>query len=120
MKIGELAARTGASVRSIRHYEEEGLLRAERGPNRYRDFGEPAVERVQRIRVLLRNGFTIDEIRSVAVDLDDTNLGSVCADVVRLYVAKLAELDARIAEMRALQRRIRGRLGEIERQRTAT
>ena len=120
MKIGELATRTGASVRSIRHYEAQGLLRASRGANGYREFGEPAVELVRRIRVLLRNGFTLDEIRSVAVDLDDANLGSVCADVARLYQGKLAELAGRIEEMQALQHRIRGRLREIEAQRSET
>jgi DNA-binding transcriptional MerR regulator len=117
MKIGELASLTGASVRSIRHYQAQGLVRVERNANGYRDFGESAVELVRRIRVLLRNGFTLDEIRSVAVDLDDANLGSVCGDVVKLYEAKLAELDARIGEMQTVQRRIRERLHEIERQR---
>lgn len=113
MKIGVLASLTGVSVRSIRHYEREGLVRAERTANGYRDFGESAVELVRRIRVLLRNGFTLEEIRSVAVELDDANLGSVCGDVVKLYEAKLAELDARITEMQSVQRQIRERLREI-------
>ena len=107
-------------MRSIRHYEAQGLLPAARGANGYREFGEPSVERVRRIRVLLRNGFALDEIRSVIVDLDDANLGAVCADVVRLYEAKLAELQARIEEIQTLQHRIRGRLREIEAQRLET
>jgi DNA-binding transcriptional MerR regulator len=113
MRIGELSKRTGVSVRSIRHYEQQGLVRASRRASGYREFEEGAVELVSRIQVLLRNGFTLDEIRSVAVDLDDSNLDAVCREVAALYHRKLAELDERIREVEQLQRRIRERLVAI-------
>lgn len=116
MRIGELAERTGVSVRSIRHYEQCGLVRAGRQTSGYRVFDESAVELVRRIRVLLRNGFTLGEIRSVAVDLNDTNIGPVCSEVAALYRRKLADLDAQIREVQRLKRRIRIRLAEIEEQ----
>ena len=116
MRIGELAMRTGASVRSIRHYEQRGLIRATRRASGYREFDESAIELVRRIRVLLKNGFTLEEIRSVAVDLDDSNLGSVCGEVVALYRRKLADLDAQVRELQQLKRRIRARLAEIAEQ----
>lgn len=113
MRIGELSKRTGVSVRSIRHYQQQGLVRASRRASGYREFEESAVELVSRIQVLLRNGFTLDEIRSVAVDLDDSNLDAVCREVAALYHRKLAELDERIREVEQLQRRIRERLVAI-------
>ena len=113
MRIGELSKRTGASVRSIRYYQQQGLLHACRRPSGYREFDEGAVELVSRIQVLLRNGFTLDEIRSVAVDLDDSNIDAVCVEVVALYHRKLAELDERIREVERLKGRIRERLAAI-------
>jgi DNA-binding transcriptional MerR regulator len=118
MRIGELATRTGVSVRSIRHYEQRGLVRAGRRATGYREFDESAVELVRRIRVLLRNGFTLEEIRSVAVDLDGSNLESVCSEVVALYRRKLTDVDAQIRELQDLQLRIRVRLTEIAEQRS--
>ena len=53
MQIGELAARTGASVRMLRYYEEQGLLEPERTPAGYRIYAEADVDRVARIRCLL-------------------------------------------------------------------
>ena len=113
MQIGELSKRTGASVRSIRYYQQQGLLRACRRASGYREFDERAVELVSRIQVLLRNGFTLDEIRSVAVDLDESNMDAVCGEVVALYYRKLAELDERIREVERLKGRIRERLAAI-------
>jgi DNA-binding transcriptional MerR regulator len=113
MQIGELSKRTGASVRSIRYYQQQGLLRASRRASGYREFDERAVELVSRIQVLLRNGFTLDEIRSVAVDLDDSNMDAVCREVAALYERKLEELDERIREVERLKGRIRERLAVI-------
>ena len=38
MKIGELAARTGVSIRSLRYYEQQGLLMPVRNENGYREY----------------------------------------------------------------------------------
>ena len=114
MQIGELSKRTGASVRSIRYYQQQGLLQACRRASGYREFDERAVELVSRIQVLLRSGFTLDEIRSVAVDLDDSNIDAVCREVAALYHRKLAELDERIREVERLKERIRERLAVID------
>lgn len=58
MRIGELAARTGASVRSIRYYETQGLIASARSASGQRTFGEEAVERVTLIRRLFDAGLT--------------------------------------------------------------
>ena len=117
MRIGEVAQRTGVSVRSIRHYEQQGLVLARRTQSGYREFDEAAVELVCRIRVLLRNGFTLQEIRSVAVNLDETNMHEVCDEVISLYYGKLRALQERIQEIEAVQQQIRARLAVLEVQR---
>jgi DNA-binding transcriptional MerR regulator len=53
MQIGELSARTGASVRMLRYYEEQGLLEPRRTGSGYRDYAESDVDRVARIRCML-------------------------------------------------------------------
>jgi DNA-binding transcriptional MerR regulator len=52
MRIGELAARTGVSERSLRYYEEQGLLVANRTSGGQRRYPDAAVDRVIRIQEL--------------------------------------------------------------------
>lgn len=54
MHIGELSRHTGVSARSIRHYDDNGLLGARHGENGDRIFDEAAVRRVLRIALSLR------------------------------------------------------------------
>jgi DNA-binding transcriptional MerR regulator len=53
MQIGELAARTGTTVRMLRYYQEQGLLEPQRTPAGYRIYAESDVDRVARIRCML-------------------------------------------------------------------
>lgn len=57
MRIGELAEATGASVRAIRYYEEQGLLWPERTASGQRVYTKDAVDQVRWIRMMLGNGF---------------------------------------------------------------
>jgi DNA-binding transcriptional MerR regulator len=68
LRIGELAERAGTTSRTIRYYEELGLLpsEADRGAGRHRLYGEADVERLRellRLKQLL--GLTLDELREV-------------------------------------------------------
>ncbi len=56
MKIGELSRRTGVSVRSLRYYEEQGLLSPRRTPSGHRDYPEAAVDRVILVQQLFAAG----------------------------------------------------------------
>ena len=56
MRIGSLAAATGVSVRSLRYYEEQGLLQAGRSASGQRFYLDGAVERVKLIRQLFAAG----------------------------------------------------------------
>jgi DNA-binding transcriptional MerR regulator len=117
LPIGELAARTGASVRSLRHYEQNGLLVSVRQPNGYRRFDPAAVQFVERIRTLLRNGITLDEIRPIVSMLDQRTAGpGICPEVIAQYGRKLEELDQRIAALAEIRARAAERLAVLHEQ----
>ena len=119
LSIGELSQRTGASVRSLRHYEASGLLASQRQANGYRRFDPSAVGFVERIRILLRNGFTLEEIRPVVSMLgpQPLELRNICPDVIALYRTKLDELDGRIEALRQIRSSAAARLAFLEAQR---
>jgi len=100
MRIGELARRAGASARSIRYYEQQGLLLARRRDNGYRDYDEADLELVREIRSLLVNGFDLDEIRPF-VDCLHAGIQArrACPGGIDVYRHKLEELDSRIREL---------------------
>lgn len=58
MRIGELAARTGVSVRSLRYYEEQGLLTSARSTSGQRHYTDGEVERVDFIQRLYAAGLS--------------------------------------------------------------
>ncbi|WP_171905392.1 MerR family transcriptional regulator [Cellulosimicrobium cellulans] len=58
MRIGELAERAGVSVRSLRYYEEQGLLTAQRSASGQRHYPEEAVETVALLKMLYAAGLT--------------------------------------------------------------
>ncbi|MCA1246823.1 MerR family transcriptional regulator [Massilia sp. MS-15] len=119
LSIGELAKQSGASVRALRHYEQSGLLASQRGENGYRRFAPSAVGFVERIRTLLRNGFTLEEIRPVVSMLgpQPADLRSICPEVIALYHSKLDELDGRIEALQQIRASAAARLAFLEEQR---
>ncbi|CAM5383261.1 MerR family transcriptional regulator [Streptomyces avidinii] len=88
MRIGELAARTGVSERSLRYYEAQGLLVCDRTPGGHRDFAERAVDRVIRIQELYAAGLHSAKIREILPCMRDTDGGPS----VRATPALVAEL----------------------------
>lgn len=97
MRIGELADRTGVSTRSLRYYEQHGLLSARRGANGYREYDESDIKLVMEIRSLLTVGFTLEDARPFVDCLRAGHAtGSSCADSVAVYRRKLAEIDGEI------------------------
>ncbi|MEV6103176.1 MerR family transcriptional regulator [Streptomyces sp. NPDC051940] len=98
MKIGELSTRTGVSVRLLRYYEEQGLLESRRTSGGHRSYDEGAPEVVTGIRLLLDAGLPTRTIREVlpCVENCGTTVGDCMADRLR---DRLAELEARLAEL---------------------
>ncbi|MFF2807348.1 MerR family transcriptional regulator [Streptomyces sp. NPDC058000] len=75
MRIGELAQRTGVSERSLRYYEKQGLLAAERTPGGHRDYPVAAVDRVIRIQELFAAGLCSGKIAQLLPCMRDTDGG---------------------------------------------
>jgi len=65
MRIGEAAARLGVTARTIKYYEELGLLTPDRSGGNYRDYDEEDLERVERIRDLQQLGYSLAAIRKL-------------------------------------------------------
>jgi DNA-binding transcriptional MerR regulator len=65
VKIGELADRTGVSVRALRYYEERGVLEPDRTPSGYRLFSEADIQTVAHIRTLLAAGLGMNLVGEI-------------------------------------------------------
>jgi DNA-binding transcriptional MerR regulator len=114
MLIRELAERTGTTTRTLRYYEEQGLLPAGRSANGYRAYGEQHVRLVREIRILQSIGFSLEEARPfVECLLAGNEEGDDCPASVEVYRRKLAYLDQHISRMREIRDRLAGRLAEI-------
>lgn len=107
MKIGDVARRTGASVRSIRHYEKVGLIRATREENGYRDFDEADVAFVRRISRMIRLGFTTDEIATfLNCIVDDPAAVTACPKVAAAHRLKLEAIERQIADLETRRQKL--------------
>ena len=91
MRIGELAAATGVSTRSLRYYEQQGLIRATRTPSGWREFDPSTVDRVILIQHLYAAGIpspTIDELLP-CLDAPPSERNGVLEDLLAAQVARL-------------------------------
>ncbi|TVT19886.1 MerR family transcriptional regulator [Amycolatopsis rhizosphaerae] len=112
MRIGELARRTGVSERSLRYYEQQGLLASERTPGGHRDYPEAAVDRVIRIQELFAAGLHSKKIAQLLPCIRDADGGpSEIAD--RKLVDDLTREQQRIDAMIADLMRSREVLGDV-------
>ena len=109
MRIGQLAAQTGFSVRTIRFYEQAGLLLApERTPAGYRLYDQDAVTRLRFVRSAQALGLSLAEIADVLRVRDYQ--GPPCTYVAELIETHISALDDRIKELAALRDDLRARL----------
>ncbi len=102
MTIGELAARLGVNVQTVRYYERRGLLvPAERRASGYRAYTDAAVERLRFIRRAQELGFTLAEIGELLeLRLDP---GTTAADVKQRAVQKIDEIDAKLRDLERIR-----------------
>ncbi|UUP18173.1 Cu(I)-responsive transcriptional regulator [Nitratireductor thuwali] len=100
MNIGAAAERSGLPPKTIRYYEDIGLVQASRALNGYRDY---TVEDVHRLKFLQRArslGFSVEECRQLLSLYADKNRDS--ASVKAIATQKLEEIDAKIAQLQSL------------------
>ncbi|MGH1504395.1 MAG: heavy metal-responsive transcriptional regulator [Acidimicrobiales bacterium] len=100
MLIGELADASGVTSKTIRYYEQIGLLpEPDRSPSGYRLYDERAVDRLGFVRDAQASGLTLAEIGSV-LELKDAGATS-CEHTRALLERHLTDLDAQIERLQA-------------------
>jgi len=102
MQIGEIAKRTCLTVDAIRFYEKRKLLpRAVRSASRFRLYGESSVERLRFIQQMQGLGFSLREVGEL-IQLRERKV-EACESVRQLLTAKLADVRAKMREVRRLE-----------------
>jgi MerR family transcriptional regulator, copper efflux regulator len=103
MNIGQAAAASGVSAKMIRHYEENGFIRkAGRTTAGYRIYRQADVHMLRFIRRARDLGFSTREIKTLLGLWENRRRAS--ADVKRLAMKHVDELDRKIAELQAMRR----------------
>ena len=109
MKIGEIAARSGLPAKTIRHYEDVGLIRPGRGENGYRRFTDTDLHKLAFLARARSLGFTLRDCRALLALYEDRGRSS--GDVKRVAEEHLARLDRKLAELESM-RKVLGSLVE--------
>ncbi|MFZ1813949.1 MAG: Cu(I)-responsive transcriptional regulator [Rhizobiaceae bacterium] len=105
MNIGDASERSGLPVKTIRYYEDIGLLKPGRAENGYRDYSIKDIHELcflQRARGL---GFSVEECRHLLSLYYDKDRES--AEVKAMAEAKLVEIDRKMAELAGLRTMLR-------------
>jgi DNA-binding transcriptional MerR regulator len=99
---GELAAATGVSTDTLRHYERKGVLpRPARSSNGYRRYPAGALDRVRMIRNAMAVGFTLDELARILNERERG--GAPCREVRAMATEKLADIEDQLKSLVALR-----------------
>ena len=102
LQIGELSKRTGVPSKTIRYYEEIGLLPApQRAENGYRIYTEADVERLQFIRRSRALDFALDEIAEILAFRERGE--PPCSYVMDLICQQIDEIEGRIRDMERIR-----------------
>ena len=102
MTIGEASARSGVPPKTIRFYEEAGIIKAPmRRANRYRAYNVSDVETLRFIQRARALGFSLKDIANLLALYRDKRRAS--REVKKLALAHVAALDRKIAEMTAIR-----------------
>jgi len=101
MNIGTASEQANLPPKTIRYYEEIGLVAPARAGNGYRDYSDNDVHRLRFLQRSRSLGFTIDECRLLLSLYDDKNRAS--ADVKAVALEKVEEIDRKIAELQSLR-----------------
>lgn len=94
VQIGEVAERLGLSLRTIRHYEEVGLVVPERTPGGFRLYSETDIGRLMLVKRMKPLGFSLEEMR----DLLDVTDRLAAGDDDPALVARLQMFERAVAD----------------------
>jgi len=101
MNIGEVATRSGLPPKTIRYYEDIGLIAPDRAENGYRDFSETHLHKLAFLQRARGLGFTIEDCRTLLSLYEDT--GRASADVKAMAREHLDKITQKIAELEAMR-----------------
>lgn len=101
MNIGQAARRTGLPAKTIRYYEEIGLIRPHRDTNGYRSFGERDLHKLAFVARARALGFSVEDCRGLLALYEDE--GRASADVKEIATAHLREIEHKIAQLGAMR-----------------
>lgn len=101
MNIGDVSATLGVPAKTIRYYEDIGLIRPARKPNGYRNYSGADLHRLGFLARARSLGFSIEECRALLALHSDRQRSS--ADVRRIALQHLAQIDAKIAALGTLR-----------------
>jgi Cu(I)-responsive transcriptional regulator len=101
MNISEVAKKAGLPAKTIRYYEDIGLIAPARGANGYRDFSDVDVHKLAFLARARALGFSIEDCRTLMALYEDSSRAS--ADVKQLAKGHLDQIDQKIAQMQAMR-----------------
>lgn len=102
MNIGTASEQSRLPVKTIRYYEDIGLVRPLRSENGYRDFSDTDLQRLKFLQRSRSLGFSIEECRELLSLYEDGNRAS--ADVKAITQTKIIEIDRKIDELKSLKK----------------
>src|SRR5580693_2994412 len=108
--VGQLAARSGATVSALHFYEARGLISARRTPGNQRRYPRAMLRRVAFIRASQRVGIPLAQIKA-ALDTLPERRTPTARDWARLSAAWRRDLDERISALQDLRDRLTGCIG---------
>ena len=101
MNIGEASASSGLPAKTIRYYEDIGLISPDRADNGYRDFSETHMHKLAFLSRARGLGSTIEDCRTLLSLYEDTDRAS--ADVKAMAREHLDKISHKIDELKAMQ-----------------
>lgn len=115
VKVGDLARRTGKSIRALRLYEELGLLKPARSSGNFRLYGVDQVARVYWISKLQDMGFTLAQIQGLITTVESSATAPEAMTSLReLFRARLAETRTQVERLLQLERDLGESLAYLE------
>ena len=100
MNIGDVAQASGLPAKTIRYYEDIGLVRPARGENGYRSFSETDLHKLRFLGRSRALGFSIEDCRALLALYEDDQRASV--EVRRIARRHLEKIERKIADLNAL------------------
>ncbi|KUL21048.1 MerR family transcriptional regulator [Streptomyces regalis] len=103
LRSGQVAEQAGVNIQTLRYYERRGLLaQPERSPGGHRLYGEDVVTVLRVIKAAQRLGFTLEEVAEL-LEAGRHRHGRPVAGLQERAAAKLAEVDAKIADLTTIR-----------------